>query len=91
DSTLLNVQATTLLQNAATLQANILAWNDTYLLTRRSPPGPLVWVFWRFNSLTTDCPYRERLQQYSQMYQSQIGDSTLLNVQATTLLQNAAT
>ncbi len=29
----------------------------------------------------------ERLQQYSQMYQSQIGDSTLLNVQATTLLQ----
>ena len=33
----------------------------------------------------------ERLQQYSQMYQSQIGDSTLLNVQATTLLQNAAT
>ena len=25
------------------------------------------------------------------MYQSQIGDSTLLNVQATTLLQNAAT
>lgn len=47
DSTLLNVQATTLLQNAATLQANILAWNDTYLLTAAISAGTLVWVFWR--------------------------------------------
>ncbi|STV71727.1 major facilitator superfamily permease [Klebsiella michiganensis] len=44
------------------------------------------------DQLTTLNPLiTERLQQYSQMYQSQIGDSTLLNVQATTLLQNAAT
>ena len=47
DSTLLNVQATTLLQNAATLQANILARNDTYLLTAAISAGTLVWVFWR--------------------------------------------
>ncbi len=47
DSTLLNVQATTLLQNAATLQANILAWNDTYSLTAAISAGTLVWVFWR--------------------------------------------
>jgi hypothetical protein len=46
DSTLLNVQATTLLQNAATLQANILA-NDTYLLTAAISAATLVWVFWR--------------------------------------------
>lgn len=46
-TTLLNVQATTLLQNAATLQANILAWNDTYLLTAAISAGTLVWVFWR--------------------------------------------
>jgi len=47
DSTLLNVQATTLLQNAATLQANILAYNDTYLLTAAISAATLVWVFWR--------------------------------------------
>ena len=35
------------LQNAATLQANILAWNDTYLLTAAISAGTLVWVFWR--------------------------------------------
>lgn len=57
DSTLLNVQATTLLQNAATLQANILARNDTYLLTAAISAGTLVWVFWRLIRLT-DCPYR---------------------------------
>jgi hypothetical protein len=38
-ATALNVQATTLLQNAATLQANILAWNDTYLLTAAISAG----------------------------------------------------
>ncbi len=44
------------------------------------------------DQLTTLNPLiTERLQQYSQLYQSQIGDSTLLNVQASTLLQNAAT
>ena len=47
DSTLLNVQATMLLQNAATLQANILAYNDTYLLTAAISAATLVWVFWR--------------------------------------------
>ncbi|HAT1575032.1 TPA: MFS transporter [Raoultella ornithinolytica] len=47
DSTLLNVQATTLLQNASTLQANILAYNDTYLLTATISAGTLIWVFWR--------------------------------------------
>ncbi len=30
-----------------TLQANILAWNDTYLLTAAISAGTLVWVFWR--------------------------------------------
>lgn len=47
DSTLLNVQATTLLQNAATLQANILAYNDTCLLTAAISAATLVWIFWR--------------------------------------------
>ena len=47
DSTLLNVQATTLLQNASTLQANILAYNDTYLLTAAISAATLVWIFWR--------------------------------------------
>lgn len=47
DSTLLNVQATTLLQNASTLQANILAYNDTYLLTAAISGATLVWIFWR--------------------------------------------
>ncbi|MDP1340883.1 hypothetical protein Q6279_29815, partial [Klebsiella variicola] len=39
---LINVQATTLLQNASTLQANILAWNDTYLLTEAISAGTLL-------------------------------------------------
>lgn len=47
DSTLLSVQASTLLQNASTLQANILAYNDTYLLTALISAGTLIWVFWR--------------------------------------------
>ncbi|HBC1013049.1 TPA: MFS transporter [Escherichia coli] len=51
DSTLLNVQATTLLQNAATLQANILAYNDTCLLTAAISATTLVWVFWRLTRL----------------------------------------
>jgi hypothetical protein len=40
DSALLNSQ----LQNAATLQANILAYNDTYLLTAAISAATLVWV-----------------------------------------------
>lgn len=47
DSTLLNVQANVTLQNASTLQANILAYNDTYLLTAAISAATLLWVFWR--------------------------------------------
>ena len=47
DSTLLNVQANALLQTASTLEANILAYNDTYLLTAAISAATLLWVFWR--------------------------------------------
>lgn len=47
DSTLLNVQANTLLQTASTLEANILAYNDTYLLTAAISATTLLWIFWR--------------------------------------------
>ncbi|MEQ6277113.1 MFS transporter [Kluyvera huaxiensis] len=47
DSTLLNVQANTLLQTASTLEANILAYNDTYLLTAAISAATLLWIFWR--------------------------------------------
>ncbi len=47
DSVLLNVQANTLLQTASTLEANILAYNDTYLLTAAISAATLLWVFWR--------------------------------------------
>ena len=47
DSALLNVQANTLLQTASTLEANILAYNDTYLLTAAISAATLLWVFWR--------------------------------------------
>lgn len=47
DNALLNVQANTLLQTASTLEANILAYNDTYLLTAAISAATLLWVFWR--------------------------------------------
>lgn len=47
DSTLLSVQAATQLQNVSTLEANILAYNDTYLLTASVAAATLVWIFWR--------------------------------------------
>lgn len=47
DSALLNVQASAVLQNLSTLEANILAYNDTYLLTAAISAGTLLWVFWR--------------------------------------------
>lgn len=47
DSALLNMQANTLLQTASTLEANILAYNDTYLLTAAISAATLLWVFWR--------------------------------------------
>ncbi|MGL5697940.1 MAG: MFS transporter [Kluyvera sp.] len=47
DSTLLNVQASALLQTASTLEAHILAYNDTYLLTAAISAATLLWVFWR--------------------------------------------
>ncbi|HDG1697949.1 TPA: MFS transporter [Kluyvera ascorbata] len=47
DSALLNVQASAVLQNLSTLEANILAYNDTYLLTAAISDATLLWVFWR--------------------------------------------
>lgn len=47
DSTLLSVQAATQLQNVSTLEAYILAYNDTYLLTASVAAATLVWIFWR--------------------------------------------
>ncbi|WP_318371414.1 MFS transporter [Enterobacter sp.] len=47
DSTLLNVQAVNQLQTASAMQANILAYNDTYLLTATIAAGTLLWIVWR--------------------------------------------
>jgi MFS family permease len=47
DSTLLNTQAGLQLQNVSTLEANILAYNDTYLLTASVAAATLVWILWR--------------------------------------------
>lgn len=47
DSTLLNAQALTQLQTVSTLQANVLAWNDTYLLTASIAAATLAWISWR--------------------------------------------
>jgi len=47
DSTLLSAQATTQLQTASTLEANILAYNDTYLLTASIAAATLIWILWR--------------------------------------------
>lgn len=47
DSSLLNTQAVTQLQTVSALEANILAYNDTYLLTAAIAAGTLIWIFWR--------------------------------------------
>ncbi|WP_394515465.1 MFS transporter [Pantoea sp. SGAir0215] len=47
DSALLSAQSTSQLQSVATLQANVLAYNDTYLLTATLALVTLMWVLWR--------------------------------------------
>lgn len=47
DSALLSAQAVAQLQSVATLQANVLAWNDTYLLTAGMAFCTLIWVLYR--------------------------------------------
>lgn len=47
DSALLSTQAATQLQNVSTLEANILAYNDTYLLTASIAAATLLWILWR--------------------------------------------
>lgn len=47
DSSLLSVQAVTQLQTASTLQATILAYNDTYMLTASVAAATLLWIAWR--------------------------------------------
>ncbi|KFD20418.1 MFS transporter [Yokenella regensburgei] len=47
DSALLGTQAVTQLQAASALEANILAWNDTYLLTAAVSGVALLWLLWR--------------------------------------------
>jgi len=47
DPTLLSAQSSAQLQTVATLQANVLAYNDTYLLTAALALGTLMWVLWR--------------------------------------------
>ncbi len=51
DPTLLSAQSTTQLQSVATLQANVLAYNDTYLLTAGMAFITLIWVLWRLSRL----------------------------------------
>lgn len=47
DSTLLSAQAVAQLQTVSTLEANILAYNDTYLLTASIAAATLIWILWR--------------------------------------------
>jgi len=49
DSVLRSAQGTAQLQTVATLQANVLAYNDTYLLTAGMAFITLVWVLWRLS------------------------------------------
>ncbi len=65
DSTLLNVQAVNQLQTASATQANILAYNDTYLLTATIAAGTLLWIVWRLLRLriTARLALKRALQQ----------------------------
>lgn len=47
----LSAQSTAQLQTVATLQANVLAYNDTYLLTAGMAFVTLIWVLWRLSRL----------------------------------------
>ncbi|OON40971.1 MFS transporter [Izhakiella australiensis] len=47
DSTLSAAQSVVQLQSAATLQANVLAYNDTYMLTAGLAMLTLIWAVWR--------------------------------------------
>lgn len=47
DGTLLNTQALLQLQSVATSEANVLAYNDTYLLTAAIATSTLLWILWR--------------------------------------------
>lgn len=49
DSVLRGAQGTVQLQTVATLQANVLAYNDTYLLTAGMAFITLIWVLWRLS------------------------------------------
>ncbi|MDF2784094.1 MAG: major facilitator transporter [Pantoea eucrina] len=49
DSVLLSAQSSSQLQTVATLQANVLAYNDTYLLTAALAMCTLLWVLWRLS------------------------------------------
>ncbi|MGE9550500.1 MFS transporter [Erwinia amylovora] len=51
DSALRAAEGTVQLQTAATLQANVLAYNDTYLLTAGMAFVTLIWVLWRLTRL----------------------------------------
>jgi len=49
DPALLSAQSTSQLQGVATLQANVLAYNDTYLLTAALALITLMWALWRLS------------------------------------------
>lgn len=49
DTILRGAQSTAQLQTVATLQANVLAYNDTYLLTAGLALVTLMWVLWRLS------------------------------------------
>ncbi|MBD8163306.1 MFS transporter [Erwinia persicina] len=51
DSILQGAQGTTQLQTVATLQANVLAYNDVYILTACMAGVTLLWVLWRLSRL----------------------------------------
>ncbi|WP_343551834.1 MFS transporter [Pantoea sp.] len=51
DNVLLSAQSSSQLQTVATLQANVLAYNDTYLLTAALAFITLIWVLYRLTRL----------------------------------------
>ncbi|WP_370521023.1 MFS transporter [Pantoea sp. BAV 3049] len=51
DSALRSAEGTVQLQTVATLQANVLAYNDTYFLTAGMAFITLIWVLWRLTRL----------------------------------------
>ncbi|MFS2222691.1 MFS transporter [Pantoea sp. B65] len=51
DDILRNAEGVVQLQTVATLQANVLAYNDTYLLTAAMALSTLMWVLWRLTRL----------------------------------------